>query len=320
MTSLRARPYRPQDEQAWDELVARSWNGTFLHSRRYLSYAADRFTDTSLVVEDSRSALLGVLPAAVHASDPTMIESHPAVGYGGIVHAGDLRGPAMKAALEAVAERYYHDGRQSLRYKVVPPIYHRVPAQDDLYALFRLDASRSRCDVASVIDLANRPAPASRRLRSLRKAERAGVEAARGPDQLEPVWSVVSGRLAEKYQTEPLHDLAALTRLQSLFPGQIGCVAGTLDGRVVAGVVIFHIGQVDHAQYIGADDRGYETSALDLVIRECLADGERRGIRSFSFGNSTLYGGRVFSESLFAFKSEFGAGVVVHECYDLSLV
>lgn len=320
MTDLRARSYTRDDEGAWDELVAESWNGTFLLTRRYLSCFADRFTDTSLVLEDGRGRLIGVFPAAVHASDPAMIESHPAVGYGGVIHGRRLRGTAIIAALEAIAERYYHDGRRALRYKPVPGVYHRVPSEDDLYALFRLGAVRSRCDVASVADTSGDLQARGRRRRSLRKAERAAIEVDRGPAYLEPLWHLVSDRLAEKYQAEPLHDLPELLRVQSRFPAQVVCVAGLLGGEVVAGVVLYRTGQVDHAQYVGADDRGYRSSALDIVFRECLVDCRRHGVRYFSFGNSTLYGGRVFNETLFAFKSEFGAGVVVHECYDLPLV
>jgi hypothetical protein len=320
MKALRARPYTPRDGEAWDDLVAASWNGTFLHSRPYLSYAIDRFADASLVVDAGDNRIVGVFPAAVHASDPMMIESHPAVGYGGLVHGGSLRGKRMIEALEAIAERYYHDGKHALRYKPVPSIYHRVPAADDLYALFRLGATRSRCDLASVIDLARQPAISKRRARSLRKAERSGLRLASGPEQLEQLWSVLTERLAGKYQTEPLHSLLEMTRLQSLFPDRIECVVGLLEGRIVAGVVLFRTGNVDHSQYIGADDRGYKASALDLVFTRCIDESVGRGTRYFSFGNSTLYGGRVFNESLYQFKSEFGAGAVVHECYDLPLV
>src|SRR5829696_2962002 len=100
MTGLRARPYSTRDGGAWDDLVAASWNGTFLHTRRYLSCADQRIVDASLVIEDAKGRLLGVLPAGIHASDATMIESHPAMAYGGIVHRGELTGARMLAALE----------------------------------------------------------------------------------------------------------------------------------------------------------------------------------------------------------------------------
>jgi hypothetical protein len=319
MTDLRARPYALGDTQSWDDLVAASWNGTFLHTRRYLTSVDNRVADASLVVEDAKGRLVGVLPAGVHATDRTMVESHPAVAYGGIVHRGELAGTRLVAALETVVDRYYHDGWRALRYKAVPHVYHAVPADDDLYALFRLRATRSRCDVASVVDVSKRLPPSDRRARSLRKAQRAGIEVARGAEHLDALCSVIATRLADKFDAEPLHDAKALARLQALFPDRVECVVGLLDQRVVAGAVLFRTGRVDHAQYIAADDRGYQTSALDAVLFACLADCERSGVRYFSFGNSTIYGGRVFNESLFSYKAGFGAGTVVHECYDLPL-
>jgi hypothetical protein len=317
--ALRVRPYTPGDREAWDRLAAASWNGTFLHSRRYISYAEEEFTDASLVVEDRKGRLAGIFPAAVHQSDPSMIESHEGISYGGLVHEGSLGGELMLSALEEIAERYYHEGKRTLRIKTVPHVYHRVPADDELYALFRLGATRARCHLASVIDVEHRPAPSKRRVRSLRKAQRAGVEIERGAGLLERFWPVLTERLSGKHQATPFHSFPQMQRLQVLFPEQIECVAGTLDRAVVAGVVLFHTARVVHAQYIASDERGYETSAVDLVLQACLDECSGRGIRYFSLGNSTLYGGRVFSESLYRFKAELGAGTVVHESYDLLL-
>lgn len=37
------RRYGEQDAEAWDRLTAESWNGTFLHERRFLAYHGERF-------------------------------------------------------------------------------------------------------------------------------------------------------------------------------------------------------------------------------------------------------------------------------------
>ena len=318
MSRLRARPYAPQDADAWDDVVGRAWNGSFLHTRRFISFAESRFEETSLVIEDG-GHVVGVFPAAIHPTDPTMVESHPAISYGGIVHDGSLGGASFLQALESVAERYYHDGARSLRYKAMPGVYQRLPTADDLYALFRMAAIRSRCDLASVIDVLDRPPASRRRVRSLGKARRAGVQVQRGSQHLEALWGVLTERLATKFGAEPLHTLPEMHMLCSAFPEQIEFVVGVLSGRVVAGVVLFHTGQTDHFQYIAADDRGYAASALDMIIEQCIEDARSGGRRYVSLGNSTLYGGHVLNETLHKFKSEFGAGSVVHEAYDLRL-
>ena len=50
-----------------------------------------------------------------------------------------------------------------------------------------------------------------------------------------------------------------------------------------------------------------------------MASCRRRGVRFLSLGTTTTHGGRVLNEGLHRYKSEFGAGDIVHETYDLSL-
>src|SRR5580700_5722373 len=136
------RPYEPGDEANWEALVEASCNGTFLHTRRFLSYHGDRFEDRSLVVTDGKGKVRGVLPAAVDPTDKSRISSHPGLTYGGLVHDGSLRGEAVVTTMGAIAAHYRGIGAEKLWYKCVPTIHHRVAAQDDLYAFFRLRASR----------------------------------------------------------------------------------------------------------------------------------------------------------------------------------
>jgi hypothetical protein len=67
-TGVAVRGFEERNAETWDELVARSWNGTFLHERRFISYHGERFKDVSLIIEDERGRILGVFPAAL---DPT---------------------------------------------------------------------------------------------------------------------------------------------------------------------------------------------------------------------------------------------------------
>src|SRR5919197_1305542 len=87
-----ARSFSPADAEAWDQLVQRSINGTFLHSRRFLSYHGDRFRDRSVIFTIGSSLIVGVLPAALDPADEETVVSHPGATYGGIVHDGTLQG------------------------------------------------------------------------------------------------------------------------------------------------------------------------------------------------------------------------------------
>ena len=318
MSAVVVRPYVESDREAWEALVDRSSNATFVHHRAFLDTAASSVEDRSLVVE-RRGRLVGLLPAAVHPSEVTMLDSHPSTSYGGLVHDGSLGGPAMLEAFDELAEHAFHDGFDTLRYKAVPLAYQAVPAQDDLYALFRRGAARSRCELASVIDLAAPPKVAKHRRRHLTRARQAGIEVVEDLDQAPLFWEVLVSRLPTSHQAAPQHTLADIQRLAAQLPGRITCVVARHGSRVVAGAVVLRTGQVDHAQYLAADDVGYRVSALDLVIEHLVDSAGARGARFVSLGTTTLHGGRSLNEGLHRYKSEFGAGSLVHETYDLPL-
>lgn len=310
-------PYTPANEVVWDEFCAGAVNATFLHTRRFLSYHGDRFKDMSVLMMES-GKLVGVFPAAESTSDLKLVISHPGVTYGGIVHQGWLSGMRMIEALTAVSEHYENGGYSRLQYKAVPHIYATTPAQDDLYALFRLGAQRVRCDLSCTIDLANRRPLSERRRRGLKKAQKA-VTLSCDHALLGDLWAVIAQNLARKHDSKPVHSLDELTLLQERFPEQITIRCALIEGRVEAGVVFFTSSTVWHAQYIAASESAYDVSALDAVFDAAIAEAQQTGARYFDFGTSNEEGGKVLNDGLYRYKSEFGGGGVAHEYYELSL-
>jgi len=313
------RPYSSGDADAWDQLVSESWNGTFLHSRRFLQYHKDRFQDLSLVIEGDDQGLIGVFPAAVDPDDPSRVVSHPGITYGGVVHRGGLLGMRMLGALEGICDYYRSRGMRSLRYKVVPSTYHRCPAADDLYALFRLQADRYRCDLSAAIDLANRPKPAPGRPEQVRRAQRRGVHIEVGPQFLRPFWEILISNLRDRHEAAPVHTLDEIEFLHSMFPENIICVAAIAEGEVVAGDVTFRTDRVDHGQYCSSTPEGRRLNAVPFLVEHCISMATADGLRYFDMGISNEQEGMVLNEGLHKFKAEFGAGGVVHEFYELRL-
>lgn len=316
--NLRLRPYIPTDANRWDEFCRGAHQATFLHTRLFLSYHGERFEDCSVIIEDD-GRWIAVFPAAHLPTNHTTVVSHPGITYGGLIHQGRLRGDQMLDAIRALFSRYASLGASKLVYKAVPTFYHTVPAQDDLYALFRLGALRTRCDLSSTIDLKNRPPSSERRKRSLKKALRAGVEIREGQQYLPELWPIITNNLQRKHQTSPVHTLAEITLLAERFPEHIRCVAGFYNNSVVAGLVIFSTDTVDHAQYIGSSETGYEISALDILFESCIASATQAGKRWFDFGISTERNGQFLNDGLYRFKSEFGSGGTVHEFFEIDL-
>lgn len=316
--SLQLHPYDPADAHAWDAFCSTSHQATFLHSRRFLSYHGDRFQDRSLIVEEG-GRWVGVFPAALQPGDERCVVSHPGITYGGLLHKGGLGGEQQVTALSMICRHYAEQGYERLVYKAVPWFYHATPAQDDVYALFRLGARRIRCDLSCTIDLQRRRQVSERRRRSLKKALRGGVEIREGWEYLPAFWQVVTDNLKQKHQAVPVHTLAEATLLAERFPDNIRCVVGLAADDVIAGVLLFTTPVVAHAQYIGSSAAGYELSALDAVFEHCIGQAVSDGKRWFDFGISTESSGLVLNDGLYRFKSEFGGGGAVHEFFEIDL-
>jgi hypothetical protein len=319
MKYLNVFPYREESAELWDKFLAQVPIATFLHTRRYLSYHADRFRDVSLIIENDKNQIVGLFLAAVDPTNTHQVVSHPGITYGGILHKGDLAGEKMLHAFEAVHEYYREQGFEILQYKAVPYIYHQIPAADDLYALFRLGAVRYRCDLSCAIDLANQPKPSQRRKRSFKKALKYGIEVKQGVDFIKDLWLVLQENLQRKYKVHPVHSISEILHLHSLFPNNIELVVAVLNSKVVAGVVLFINSFVIHAQYIASSEIGYEVCALDAIFDHCIGNAKDRKARYFSFGVSTENEGKYLNTNLYQFKTEFGAGGVIHEFYEINL-
>lgn len=313
------RPMGPDDDARWDAWVDQAINATFLHTRRYLAYHGDRFDDRSiwLLYPDGEPA--AVFPAAVDPLSPDRVVSHPGLSYGGLVHTGGLTGARMLGAMQTVVRHYGEAGFGTLRYKALPSAYHRAPAEDDRYALFRLRADRYRVDLATALDLAQRLPPSERRRRGRRKADRLGLTLELGTDALIPLWGVLEENLARRHGLRPVHTLADMQDLVSRFPKAIRVLLARHGGVPVAGLVIFATPMVWHAQYIASTPEGASAGALEWLFEAAIAEAAAAGARTFSFGVSTEQEGQWLNEGLYRFKSEFGGGGMIHEFFDMRL-
>lgn len=317
--TLSVRSYQPEDAALWDAFCKDSLQATFLHTRRFLSYHGERFVDRSLILEMD-GKLAGLFPAAVNPLDATHVVSHPGITYGGILHQGRLRGEQMVNALNVIQLHYASLGLRKLSYKVVPSIYHKVPAQDDSYGLFRLGALRTRCDLSSAIDLSQPVSSNERRSRGLKKAIKAGVTVTEDSRHLPALWDVLIDNLHRRHGVSPVHNIREINLLKDYFPENIQCICGVIDNRVVAGILLFVTATTYHAQYIASSEAGYEISALDAVFNHAIASAQMNGKRWFDFGISTESMGLILNEGLYRFKSEFGSGGVVQEFFELDLL
>jgi hypothetical protein len=305
--------YEPALRMQWDEFVLRAKNGSFLFLRDYVEYHQNRFKDHSLVIRD-RSELVAILVANRTDSE---LHSHSGLTYGGFVVSDAMTTPGMLTIFDAVLAFLRLEGISRLVYKTIPSIYHRVPAEEDRYALFLSNAVLSGRSVLSVVRAEGRPAVQTRRKRGAAKAEKRGVTVFRSQDWT-GYWAILSEHLETKFGAAPVHSLAEIDQLRRLFPDNIKLYAAALAGEMVAGVVIYETAMVARAQYIASSERGRETCALDLLFL-FLLDQVFAAKPFFDFGTSNEPGSRFLNRGLIEQKEGFGARAVVHDHYTLDL-
>ena len=299
----------------WNELARLCRNSTFQHQRGYMDYHSDRFTDCSLIALHNGKPR-ALLPANV---DGDTLWSHRGLTFGGwLVPLKHFDVTIMIEVMDATVAWMKDNGLKRLVYKAVPHIYHRYPCEEDLYALFRHHASLIETNISTTIDMSC-PLPLDRGNKSgANAARKAGITV--GPSEdWQQYWHLLSSLLDERYDTRPVHTLDEILLLQSRFPDDIRLYTATLDGELLAGVVMYLSAPVAHCQYIGASPRGKESKALTLLFDYLIQEGTRLGYRYFDFGISNEDHGRYLNEGLVQQKSRLGGRGIVYNTFEITL-
>ena len=313
MVSLRVSPYAPEQKKEWDDFVARAKNGVFLFHRDYMEYHADRFTDASLLVHDD-ATLVALLPGNVR--ERTYV-THGGLTYGGFISDARMRTATMLEVFEAVIAHLRERGLEEMIYKPLPHIYHSMPAEEDLYALFRCGATLIRRDVATTVARGAAAPYTKGRKYCVNKGRKSDAVIARSND-FDAFMRVEEQNLLARHGTAPVHTAAELELLAGRFPDNIKLFVATSNGEVMAGTVVYETPQVAHTQYIASSEAGRQICALDVLL-DWLVREEYRDKPFFDFGISTEEQGRFLNVGLSENKESYGGRATVYDWYRLDL-
>ncbi len=316
---MEIRQYTPDMRDSWDKFVRDSRNGTFLFVRDYMEYHSDRFADRSFVIFDSRGRIEALLPASIHDGGKEL-RSHGGLTYGGFVmgDASSAAAPSSPTAwFDALLPMLRNDGVERVIYKPVPHIYHRYPAEEDLYALWRRGATLSCRNLATVIDVQH-PLHSSRLgKRAVKRGREFGITV-RQTQSADEFFQIIVDDRRVRHNTKPVHTAAEMQLLRDRFPDDILFYVAEADGVVLAGAVIYKVGDVLHLQYAAATDAGKERYAVDVIYNKLIFD-ELKSAKWFDFGTSNENGGLYLNEGMVRHKEEFGGRSIVYDQYLLTL-
>lgn len=308
------RKYKATDASVWNDFVGTAVNATFLHDRGFMDYHADRFQDHSLIIEEA-GKVISLLPAN---QKDDVLHSHGGLTYGGLLVPPKYSAAKMLEVVASLHDYLVASGIKSFFYKPSPHIFHSHPAEADLHALVQAGAKLVQTDIGTAIPLRRRLPFNSLRKRCVKKATKAGLEVCESHD-FQAFWDVLSAVLQSRHQTAPTHSLEEIILLADRFPDAIR-LFGTFDGeQMLAGMILFDCGMTVHAQYIATADTGRDLGALDLLVHH-LVDEVFNNLEWFSFGISTMEGGRELNIGLSRQKEMFGGHSVMFSKYQWDLI
>ena len=308
------RKYRSEDAWMWDKLVADSRQGTLLHYRGYMDYHADRFHDCSLIACRKRKPF-AILPANVVEN---RLYSHQGLTYGGwLTPHSHFDGSDMLNLFEAWIQWCDDNDIKEIFYKTVPHIYHRVPAEEDMYALFRYGATSWVTNLSSVIDMREIPAMNTLQKRHLKKTLSLNPWI-RETEKSSDFMPILEDCLKSRHDAMPVHTALELQSLKDKFSKNIRFfMAGTGD-ETEAEVCIYDTAGVAHCQYIATTETGRKNGTLTFLMHHLITT-TFASRRFFDFGTSNEDGGKVLNSGLIHQKVGLGGRGVAYQSFHISL-
>ncbi len=311
--TITAEKYSSKNKDIWNEFIKNSKNGIFMFDRNFMDYHSDRFIDFSLMFYEEEK-LIAVMPASLHGEE---IRSHGGLTYGGIICDSSMKQHRMLECFQVLKTFLKQQNIRRIIYKTIPHIYHKQPAEEDLYALFINNAKLFRRDISTTINLKTPIKMPKGRKAQISRAKREGIEIVQS-DDFETFIELENKILLEHHNTKAVHSAQELKLLKSRFNNQIELWLAQLNGKIIAGTLIFIYENTVHTQYMAADETARELGGLDLLIKTLMDkfEGEKT---YFDFGISTEDGGRYLNYGLISQKEGFGGRGIVYDFYELNL-
>lgn len=305
--------YEQGYKSQWDDFVSKSKNGNLLFFRDYMDYHSNRFVDSSLLFFED-DVLIAVMPANVSGA---VMHSHEGLTFGGVISNNHMLIKLMLDLFGCLMTYLDRHRIAKLVYKAVPHIYHSVPAEEDLYALYRYGANLISRDVSSAILLDEPVLFRNGKKRSIKRAKESGLTI-RQTNDFDAFMSIQQQVLKSKYNVEPTHTSGEIASLAQKFPENIKLFAAYKDTTMVAGVIIFDYKLVVHGQYGASSEMGKKMGAADLLF-DFLITQYPSGKKYFDFGRSTEKGGAHLNRGLAAHKEGFGARAIAYDTYEIDV-
>lgn len=307
---IKAELYTEEKKQIWDDFIRNSKNGIFMFYRNFMEYHKDRFIDNSLLFYDE-DKLIAVMPASLKDG---VLSSHGGLTYGGFITNNDMKQHHMNDCFTTLKEYAVQNGIKEIIYKHIPHIFHKQPAEEDLYSLYYNNAEILKVEAATVIDLQQPLKMPKGRKAQVGRARREGV-IIKETDDFES-FIQLENQVLERHGAKAVHTSSELHLLHNFFQDNIKLFAAYYQEKMIAGTVLFIYDNALHTQYLGASELAREIGALDLTIATVI-ENYKDSKKWLDFGISTEDAGHFLNEGLISQKEGFGGRTNIYQTWKI---
>ena len=299
--------YTPSEIEAWNELIDISSNGVFLHSRNFMDYHKDRFTDASLLIYSGKE-LLAVLPGNSYQKS---FLSHQGLTYGGWIFKKGIDSVLQQEIIQSTLKFLFRKGFDRIRVKPVPEFYHSEKLDNDALMLSSGGVLVDE-DPNYAIELPKVISDRGKRW-GVQKAMNLGIHIEED-DGFVTFWEeILMPYHKQVLGYEPVHSLAEIEYLAGKNPEKIRQFNAYHKGQILAGVTVFVHPEVARTQYIASTEDGRKNRAVDLLIGFLM---RHVGEKYIDLGGVTDPKTGLPKESLVQWKESFGGELYVGKVWE----
>ena len=309
---MQIKNYCAEDKKVWNEFLKNSKNGIFMFNRDFMEYHKDRFTDNSLLFYEE-DKLMAIFPASIKDG---ILSSHGGLTYGGFITNNDMKQHHMNEMFIALKEYAKQNEIKEIIYKNIPHVYHKQPAEEDIFSLYFNKAEILKIEASTVVDLDQPLKMPKGRKAQVGRARREGVEV-RESNDFETFISL-ENQVLVRHEAKAVHTPSELHLLQGYFPENIKLLGAFYKGQMIAGTVLFIYENAIHTQYMAANDTAREIGALDLTISSVI-ENYKTTKKWLDFGISTEDMGHYLNEGLISQKEGFGGRTNIYQTWRVKI-
>ncbi|MBE8723637.1 FemAB family protein [Flavobacterium hungaricum] len=315
MKHYTVKKYRENDYALWNDFIAQAKNGAFLFHRDFMEYHQDRFEDFSLLIFENEK-LKAILPANKTAD---AVYSHQGLTYGGLVFLEKLKAAKIEIILDEILNFLKTNNIKNFYYRPIPGFYLAKGNQEVDFFLFKRNAVLERKEMNLALNLQLPLCVSKSKMKHFRRIENLDLDIVEETD-FTPFWDeVLSPRLSEKFNINPVHSKQEITLLQNRFPKNIRQFSVYQEDKIIAGVTIFESNGVVKSQYGATSKKGEEVRALDFLFIHLILKFKREGKHFFDMGVVTEKNEKGYNPGLLQQKEELGCSVYNQDFYKLTL-